>query len=137
MLGFGFPEVGGWHNLCHDFAGPQAGCVDVGDRVLGDQPLFIGRIEDGRSIARAEMGALAMERSRVVYPKGELESLSIAELGGIDVDRGGLRMPAVIAVGRGGRVAARVAAARRETAVVTAEQVLDTPETTAGKYCTL
>ena len=46
MLGFGFPELTDWHDLGHGFAGPQPGFVDIGDRVLGNPALLVGRVED-------------------------------------------------------------------------------------------
>ena len=55
MLGLGFPEIARRHDLGDDFAGPQPGLVDVGNRVLGNAPLFLGRVEDRRSIAGADV----------------------------------------------------------------------------------
>ncbi len=82
MLGFGFPEVSCWHDLSHDFAGPQPGFVDVGDRVLGNPTLLVARVEDRRSIARPDVVSLAIARGRIVNLEEELEDLPIADPAG-------------------------------------------------------
>src|SRR5919202_476865 len=51
VLGLRLPERDGLADLGHDLAGPQAGGVDVGDRVLGDPALLVPRVEDLRAIA--------------------------------------------------------------------------------------
>jgi hypothetical protein len=42
VLGLGLPERDGLADLGDDLAGPQAGGLDVGDRVLGDLALLVG-----------------------------------------------------------------------------------------------
>ena len=40
----GFPEIAGRDNFGDDFARPQSGRLDVGDRVLGDATLFVAGV---------------------------------------------------------------------------------------------
>jgi hypothetical protein len=46
VLRLGFPELARGRHLGDDLARPQAGCVDVGDGVLGDPLLFVVEVED-------------------------------------------------------------------------------------------
>lgn len=136
MLGFGFPELTEWHDLGHGFAGPQSRFVDIGDRVLGDATLFIGRVEDCRSIACPDIVPLAIARGRIVNLEKELEDSPIADPRGIEDDFDCLCMCSVIAIGRIGCVAARIADPRRDNAVVAAKKFLHAPKATAGKHST-
>ena len=63
----------------------------------------------------------------------EFQELPIADPRGIEDDLHGLRMPAMIAIGRIGCGAAGIADARGKHAVVAAKQILHAPETTACK----
>jgi hypothetical protein len=58
VLGLGLPEGPGRCDLGDHRALPQAGDVDVDDRVLGDLPLLIAGEEDGRAVAGPEVVAL-------------------------------------------------------------------------------
>ena len=54
VLGLGLPERAGLADLGHDLAGPDAGGLDLGDRLLSRSALLVGRIEDLRAIAGAD-----------------------------------------------------------------------------------
>src|SRR5262245_34038726 len=133
VLGLRFPEVVRGRDFGHDLAGPEAGGLDVGDRVLGDAALLVGRGEDRRTVARADVVALAVLRRRVMNLEEELEDLPEADLRGVVEDLDRLGVVAVVAVGRVRRVAARVADARLDHARILAEEVLHAPEAAAGE----
>ena len=78
--------------------------------------------------------ALAVPRRRVVDLEEELEQLPIAEFGRIEHDLDRFGVGAVIAVRGVRHVAARIADARRDDAVIRADQVLHSPEAAAGKH---
>src|SRR4029079_11789103 len=124
----------GGHDFGHDLARPQARGVDVGDGVLSDVLLLIARVEDRRAVARADVVALAITRRRIVDLEEELEQVTEADTRRIedDLDRFGVR--AVVLVGGVGAAAAGVADARRDHAVLAADEILHAPETTAGQY---
>src|SRR5687768_13280670 len=132
MLRFGFPELAERHDLGHDFAGPKSGFVDIGDRVLGNPALLVARVEDRRSIARPDVVPLTISRARIVNLEKELEDLPIADPGRIEDHLDRFRVCSVIAIGRIGCVAARIADSRRENTVAPTEELLHAPETTAG-----
>ena len=46
MFRFRLPEIARRRDLRHDLSGPQTGCLDVRNRVLGDSPLFIAALKD-------------------------------------------------------------------------------------------
>ena len=52
MLGLGLPERAGRLDLGDDLARPQAGGLDVGDRVLGDAALLVVGVVDRRAVAQ-------------------------------------------------------------------------------------
>src|SRR5438270_13490216 len=76
VLGLGLPEGTGCGDLGDDLPRPQAGRFDVGDRVLGDLPLLVTRMEDGRAVAVADVVALAVLGGRVVDLEEELEQVT-------------------------------------------------------------
>src|SRR5581483_797379 len=82
----GFPEGAGGSDLGDHLAGPQAGCVDVGDGVLGDLLLRIVAIEDGRAVTGADVVALAVPGGGVVDLEEKLQDLPIADPAGIERD---------------------------------------------------
>jgi hypothetical protein len=102
MLGFGLPKGTGRHDFSDHFAWPEAGGVYVRDRVFGDSPLLVGRVEDGRPVTGADVVTLAVLRRRVVNLEEELEQVAVRELLGIEVDFDGFGVVAVVAVGRVG-----------------------------------
>src|ERR1700684_779976 len=58
VLRFRFPERPGRLLLVDHLSRPQAGGVDVGDRVVRDLLLPVIRVEDGRPVAQADVVAL-------------------------------------------------------------------------------
>jgi hypothetical protein len=86
VLGLGLPERGRLAHLGHHLAGPDAGGVDVGDRLLGDLPLLVGREEDLGPIARADVVALAVLGGRVVDLEEELEQVPEGDPLGVEDD---------------------------------------------------
>src|SRR3954447_26264347 len=80
VLRLGLPERDGLADLGHDLAGPQARGVDVGNRVLGDPALLIGRVEDPRGVGGADVVALAVLGRRVVDLEEELEDVPVGDL---------------------------------------------------------
>ena len=62
VLGHRLPKITHRPDFRDDLAGPQTGRIDVRDRVLGDLFLLVVRVEDCRTIARAEIVALPIER---------------------------------------------------------------------------
>jgi len=46
VIGLGLPEPPGRLERGDDTAGPEAGCLDVGDRAFGDLLLFFACVED-------------------------------------------------------------------------------------------
>ena len=133
MLRLGLPEGTGGRDLGDDLPRPQARRFDVGDRVLGDLPLLVVRVEDGRAVAGADVVALAVLRRRIVDLEEELEEVAEAHLVGIEDDLDGLGVGAVLAVGGVGDVAARVADPGRDDAGHLADEVLHAPEAAAGE----
>src|SRR6185436_6987714 len=73
MLGLGLPERARGGYLRHDLPRPATGCVDVGDRLLGDAPLLVVEREDRRAVARSDVVALAVRCRRIVDLEEELE----------------------------------------------------------------
>src|ERR1043166_1678774 len=69
----------------------------------------------------------------MVDRKKELEALSIAEAGGVENDLDGFGVPAMIAIGGIGSVAARGDHAPRNNAGTAPAQLLHAPEATAGE----
>ena len=109
VLGLGLPERAGRGELGHDLAWPQAGGVDVGDRVLGDPALVVVGVEDRRAIARADVVALTVPRARIVDLEEELEQIAERLLLRVEGDLDRLGVSPMVAVGRVGDVTAGVA----------------------------
>src|ERR1700674_5144424 len=134
MLRFGFPERTGGCHLGYRLARPEAGGLDIGDRVLRNSLLLVGRIENRRPVAHPDVVALTIAGSRVMNLEEKLEQLSIADLGRIEDDLDGLGVRTVLAVSRIGNVASRVADPRRDDASVVANEILHPPKTSAGEH---
>ena len=100
VLGLGLPERPGRRDLGDHLARPQAGGLDVGDRVLGDPPLLVAGVEDRRPVAGADVVALPVERGRVVDLEEELQQVPVGDLLRVEDDLDGLGVGAVVAVGR-------------------------------------
>ena len=84
MLGLRLPEIAGGSDLGHHLAGPQAGRLDVGDRVLGDLALLVARGEDLRAIVGPDVPALAIIGRRVMDLEEELEDVAVGDPLGIE-----------------------------------------------------
>ena len=76
ILVVGLPERTGGLDLGDDLAGPQAGRIDIGDRVLGDPLLLITGVEDRGTVLGADAVHLAVDRRRIVDLKEELEDVA-------------------------------------------------------------
>src|SRR5262245_49137451 len=83
MLGFGLPELARRNDFGHSLAGPQAGSIDVGDRVFSNPLLLVARVKNRGSIAGPDVIALAIACAWVVNLEEELKDLSIAKAGRI------------------------------------------------------
>ena len=119
--------------LGDDLAGPETGCVHVGDRVFGDGLLLIARVEDRGAVAGADVVALPVLRRRIVDLEEEFEDFAEADLLRVEDDLDRLGVRAVIAIGGVRDVAAGVADAGRDHARIAAQQVLHAPEATPGQ----
>src|SRR3954447_24023475 len=128
VLGLGLPERDGLADLGHDLAGPQTGCVDVGDRLLRDLALLLARVEDLGAVAGADVVALAVPRRRVVDLEEELEDVPVGDAVGVEDDLDRLRVAGMVRVGRVVVLAARVSDAGGDDSVAVAQQFLDAPE---------
>ena len=99
MLRFRFPEVARRNDFGHDLARPQAGSIDVGNGVFRDSLLLVTGVEDCRSIAGADVVALAVARARVVDLEEDLEKVPIADARRVKDDLQRFGVVAVIAIG--------------------------------------
>src|SRR5262245_13258293 len=63
------------HHLRDDWPWPEARGAQFGDDGLGGRLLLRRVVEDGRSVLRADVGALAVERGRVVDGEEDLQEL--------------------------------------------------------------
>jgi len=134
MLRFGFPERTGRCHLGYHLARPEAGGLDIGDRVLRNSLLLFTRIEDRRPVAHPDVVALAIAGCRVVNLEENLEQLSIADPGRIEDDLDGFGVRPVLAVRRIGDVAPRIADPRRDDARVFPNEILHPPKASAGEH---
>jgi PAS domain S-box-containing protein len=135
VLGLGFPEIAHRLDLGNHFAGPNAGRIHIGYGVESDLFLAFVFIIDRRAVAGADVIALAICGGGIVDLEEELQNLAIGRRFGIENDLDGLGMGAVIAIGRVGHVAARIAHAGPFNAGELADQILHTPETATGQNC--
>src|SRR5690606_27711128 len=108
------------------------------DHVERLAPLRFVDVEDRRTILRADVVALAVERRRVVNAEEHREQLAIADLLRVELDAHRLRMAGVATahrfVARIAHGAAGVARLDRQNAAHLEECGLQTPEAAAGKY---
>src|SRR3954463_696422 len=132
-LGLRFPKVACGNDFGDRLARPQAGSIDVSDRVFGNPFLLFTGIEDCRPIAGADVVALAITRARVVNLEEELEELTVADALRIEYDFDRFGVVAMVVISRVRDAAAGVTDSRRQDAVVTANEVLDAPEAAAGE----
>src|SRR4051812_47314018 len=131
MLGLGLPEGDSLADLGDHLAGPYAGGVDVGDRVLGDLALLVARREDLRAVAGADVVALAVLGRRVVDLKEELEDVAVGDALGVEDDLDGLGVPRMVPVGRVVVLPTGVADPGGDDPLALAQQLLDAPEAAA------
>src|ERR1700722_3877479 len=89
---------------------------DIRDRVLGDLPLLVRRIEDRRTVTRAQIVALTIAGGRIMNLEEELQQRPVAGLCRIkhNLDRFGMAF--VIAIGGVSHLSARVTDARGDHA---------------------
>jgi hypothetical protein len=99
VLGLCFPELACGRDLRDDFARPQPRRFDVGDSVLGDPTLLVVKAEDRRSVARADIVPLAVQRRWVMYLEEELEQLSVGSSIRLEGDLDRFGMGSVVLVG--------------------------------------
>ena len=137
MLWLGLAEIGCRFDFGHDFAGPEARCVDVGDGVERLKLLAFVEVIDSRAVGHAAIITLAQGRGWVVDLEEEFEQLAVAGFGRIKDDFDPFRMGAVVAVGGIRHVAARIAHACGHHAVKFADQVLHAPKAAACENCAL
>src|SRR6185436_15789735 len=128
VLGLGLPERDGLADLRHHLAGPEAGRLDVGDRVLGDLALLVGRREDLRAVAGADVVPLAVLGRRVVDLEEELENVPIGDALGVEDDLDRLGVTRMVPVGRVVVFPTGVSDPGGDDSVAAAQQLLDTPE---------
>ncbi|VXB37234.1 hypothetical protein CURTO8I2_180079 [Curtobacterium sp. 8I-2] len=133
VLVLGLPERAGRGDLGDDLAGPDARRIDVGDGVERDLLLLVGRVEDGRTVAATDVVALAVLRRRVVDLEEELQQVPVRDPGRVEDDLDRLGVVAVVAVRRVRHVAAGVADAGADDAGTTTEELLRSPEASAGE----
>ena len=133
VLLLGLPELAGRLDLGDDLAGPQPGRVDVRDRVERDATLLLTGVEDRRPVAAADVVALPVLRRRVVDLEEELQQVPEGDLLGIEDDLDRLGVVAVVAVRGVRRVAAGVADAGGDHSRAASQQLLRTPEASAGE----
>ncbi|MNG04175.1 hypothetical protein D3C84_872880 [compost metagenome] len=133
MLRFRFPKRAGRGDFGDHLAGPKAGSFDVGHGVFGNLSLLIAEVEQRRSVARADIVALAILGGGVMNLEKELENLAIADLLRIEHDLDGFRVIAVVAISRVRHIASRVTHPCGQHAGVTSQQILHTPEATTGQ----
>ena len=66
VLWLGLPEGTSGRDLRHDLARPEAGGLDIRDRIFRDALLLIIRVENGGPVARADVAALTVARGGIV-----------------------------------------------------------------------
>src|SRR5262249_57612030 len=101
--------------------------------VCGNRLVVVIGVEDRGSIAGPDVVALAIARAWVVNLEEVLEDLSIADAGRIKGDLDCFGVSVMIAVGRVGAGAARVADPSRQNTIVAADEGLDTPQAGTNK----
>src|SRR5690349_19882633 len=130
VLGLGLPEAAGRADLGHDQAGPHAGGVSVGDRVLGDLALLLACIEDLGAVVRADqsfaqVGSVDLEE--------ELQDVPVAGSPGIEGDLDRLGVTRMVVGGRVIILPAGVADAGGDDPDAVAQEFLRGPETAPGQ----
>ena len=133
MLGFGFPERTRRRDFRYDFARPNFGRIDVGNRIFSYAMLLIGGVVDRRAIAGSAVVALAIQRRRIVYLKKELQQLPVAHSARVEHDLDSLGMGSVVTICGIRHVAAAVSYPRRDNPGDLAHKVLYAPKQPPAK----
>src|SRR5215217_4669014 len=81
MFWFGLPEVTGRCHPGDHRGGPQPRCVDIGDGVARDALLIVIEIENRRTVAGADVVALAVLCRRVMNLEKEFQQGAVIGLG--------------------------------------------------------
>src|SRR3954454_20176474 len=100
MLWLRLPERTSISHCGHRLPRPQARCVDVADRLLGDTTLLRVGDKDGRAVARSDVVSLPVPGRRIMDLEEELQQLPVGEHVRVEHDLDGLRVAAMVAVGR-------------------------------------
>src|SRR5215469_2859055 len=132
VLGLGFPKVPGRPHFCDNLSRPEARRVHVGNSLFCDEPLLLARVKDGGPVARPAVIPLAIQGSWIVDLKEILQELPETHFLRIKDDFDGFGVTAMVAVSRVPHIASAVAHTRRNHAGVAADQILHSPETSAG-----
>src|SRR5882672_9575100 len=109
MLRLGLPEGTDGCHFRHDLAWPEAGGLDICDRILRNALLLVTHIENSGAVTRARVVALTVARGGIVNLEETFEQGPVADDLGIENDLDGLGMRAVMAVGRVGNIAPAIA----------------------------
>ncbi len=99
VLGLRLPEIADGFNLGHYFARPEAGGIDVRNRVFADTFLFVVGVVNGRPIRGAAVVALLVRCAWVMDLEEKLQLRAKARFGRVENNLDGLSVIAVIAVG--------------------------------------
>src|SRR5215472_7091055 len=132
VLGLGFPEVPGGPHFRDNLSRPEARRVHVGNSLFRDELLLLARVKDGGTVARPAVIPLAIQGGWIVDLKEILQQLPKTQFLRLKDDLDGFRVTAMVAVSRVRHIAAAVAHTRRNDAGVAADQILHSPETSAG-----
>lgn len=138
VVAFGRPELFEWRDFGHDGSAFRARGREASDEFLCRLFLLGRGVEDGRTVLRADVSALAIERGRIV--RGEEDSEEVIELHKrrIVVDLYDLGM-----AGRAGRdllvcrilrLPSRIPGLDMRHALEHGEHGLSTPETSSAEY---
>src|SRR5580765_7339734 len=133
MFRFRFPEIADRRDFGGCLSRPNSRRIDIGDGVAGHALLLRAGKENGRTIAQADVVALAIAGGGIVDLKKEFEKLPVAQKPRIENDLDRFRMSAVVAIGGVRNVAARIADAGGNDAGHFSDQVLHAPKATSGK----
>src|SRR5437868_5162102 len=133
MLWLGFPEWARLRHFGHDLSGPNPRGFDVRNGFARDALLFLAGAENRRTVAGSSIIALSVKRGRIMDLEKEFQELPIAQLLRVKNNLYGFSVSSVIPVRCIRHVAAGITDPGRDHTRVTAQQILHTPETTAGE----
>src|SRR5688572_17416543 len=136
VLGFRRPEVTGGRELRHHAARPQARGVDILDGLQRLVTLRLRYVEDLRAIRRADIVALAIQRSGIVNLEEELQQVAVGDTRRVELDLDRLSVRSMVPIGSVRYIAPSVSNACPDDPSPLADQVLHTPEATSGEHST-